>query len=212
MIPIILLGRWQSCCVIWRKPPKSSSHQLFVGSGSTTLFRGILKGAEMCEASFSLQPETLVQATELPPILNVQMDNAIGDNKNRYVHGYWSLLVAKRIFRQVYVNFMIVGHMHDDIDALFGRWSMLLKKENFFTILALMKSFMDMESTPMIPHLIEEVLDFKSFIDGAILDKNEILFGHTKLQQVKFYLDRAGCLKMKYKLFCGVARRGRSRH
>ena len=42
------------------EPPKSSSRQLFVGSGSIALFRGILKGAEMCEASLVLQRETLV--------------------------------------------------------------------------------------------------------------------------------------------------------
>ena len=69
-------------------PPKSSSRELFVGLGSTALFRGILKGAEMCEASLGPQPEALVPATTLPPILNVQMDNAIGDNKNRYVYAY----------------------------------------------------------------------------------------------------------------------------
>ena len=183
-------------------PPKSSSRELFVGSGSTALFRGILKGAEMCKASLALQPETLVLATTLPPILNVQMDNATGDNKNRHVYAYWSLLVAKRIFHKVYVNFMKVGHTHDDIDALFGRWSMLLKKENFPTIPALMKSFMDVESIPTIPHLIKEVPDFKSFIEGAILNKEKVLVGHTKLQQVKFYLDGTGCPRMKYKLFC----------
>ena len=53
------------------EPPKSSSSQLFVGSGSIALFCGILKGVEMCEASLDPQPETLVQATALPPILNV---------------------------------------------------------------------------------------------------------------------------------------------
>ena len=37
-------------------PPKSSSHELIVGSGSTALFCGILKGAEMCEASLAPQP------------------------------------------------------------------------------------------------------------------------------------------------------------
>ena len=161
-------------------PPKSSSREFLVVSGSIALFCGILKGAKMCEASLAPQLEALVPATTLPPILNVQMDNATGDNKNRYVYAYWSLLVAKRIFREVYVNFMIVGHTHDDIDALFGRWSMLLKKENFPTIPALMKSFMDVESIPTIPHLIEEVPDFKSFIEGAILDKEEVLVGHTK--------------------------------
>ena len=130
------------------------------------------------------------------------MDNATGDNKNRYVYAYWSLLVAKRIFREMYVNFMIVGHTHNNIDALFGRWSMLLKKENFPTIPTLMKSFMDVESIPTIPHLIKEVPNFKSFIDGAILDKDEVLVGHTKPQQVNFYLDGVGCPRMKYKLFC----------
>ena len=61
---------------------------------------------------------------------------------------------------------------------------------------------MDMESIPTIPHFIEEVPNFKSFIDGAILDRDEVLVGHTKSQQVKFYLDAIGCLRMKYKLFC----------
>ena len=79
---------------------------------------------------------------------------------------------------------------------------MLLKKKNFPTIPALMKSFMDVEAIPTIPHLIEEVPDFKSFIDGAILDKDEGLVGHTKPQQVKFYVDAIGCPRMKYKLFC----------
>ena len=34
-------------------PPKSSSREFFVGSGSTALFCGILKGAEMCKASLA---------------------------------------------------------------------------------------------------------------------------------------------------------------
>ena len=40
------------------------------------------------------------------------------------------------------------------------------------------------------------------FIDGAILDKEEVLVGHAKPQQVKFYLNGTGCPRMKYKLFC----------
>ena len=34
------------------------------------------------------------------------------------------------------------------------------------------------------------------------LDKYEGLVGHTKPQQVKFYVDAVGCPWMKYKLFC----------
>ena len=181
-------------------PPKSSSRELFVVSGSTNLFKAILKGAEMCEASLPPLPEVLVPATPLPPILNVQMDNATGNNKNRYVFGFWSLLVAKNIFLEVYVNFMIVGHTHDDIDALFERWSMALKKESFPTIPLLMKLFMDVESIPTILHLIEEVANFKGFIEGLLNDGNDILVGHTKPQQVKF--DSTGCPIMMYKMLC----------
>ena len=97
---------------------------------------------------------------------------------------------------------MIVGHMHDDIDALFGRWSMALKKESFLTVLLLMKSFIDVESIPTIPHVIEEVVDFKGFIGGKLNDGNDILIGHTKPQQVKFYLNSTGYPIMMYKMLC----------
>ena len=132
----------------------------------------------------------------------MQMDNAIGDNKNRYVFAFWSLLVAKHIFREVYVSFMLVGHTHDDIDVLFGRWSMQLKKENFPTIPSLMKSFMDVDSVPTVPHLIEEIPDFKAFIEGSLLDSDASLTGHTKAQLFKFYLNSTGVPIMKYKHYC----------
>ena len=80
------------------------------------------------------------------------------------------------------MNFMIFGHTHDDIDALFGRWSMVLKKESFPTIPLLMESFMDVEAIPSIPHLIEEVPDFKKFIEEDIAVGENALLSHTKEQ------------------------------
>ena len=74
------------------------------------------------------------------------------------------------------MNFMIVGYTHDDIDALFGRWSMALKKESFPTIPLLMKSFMDVEAVPTIPHLIKEVPNFKKFIEDGIAVKENALW------------------------------------
>jgi hypothetical protein len=50
------------------------------------------------------------------------LDNACSDNKNRYTFYFFSLLEANGVFREVYMNFMLVGHTHEDIDALFGRW------------------------------------------------------------------------------------------
>jgi len=170
-------------------PPRSSSRELFVNSRSTPLFEALLGGADACNSSLPRVSDPPQVATPLPPILHVQMDNAASDNKNRFVFCFWSLLVANKIFREVYVNFMLVGHTHDDIDALFGRWSMALRKESFPTIPLLMKSFMDIEAVPTIPHLIEEVPDFKGFIQDSIAVGDNALLGHTKAQQFKFYLD-----------------------
>jgi hypothetical protein len=79
---------------------------------------------------------------------------------------------------------------------------MLLRKESFPTIPLLMKSFMTNESAATIPHLIQEVPDFKKFIQEWILDGDEALQGHTKAHQFKFYLDASGCPVMKYKILC----------
>jgi hypothetical protein len=102
---------------------KSSSRQLFDCSKSTPLFEAVLHGVEMCETSLLPLSKTPILSTPLPPILNVQMQNAARDNKNWFVFYLRSLLIAKGKFREVYVNFMLVGHKHDDIDVLFGKWS-----------------------------------------------------------------------------------------
>jgi hypothetical protein len=138
----------------------------------------------------------------LPPVLHLQLDNACSDNKNRYTFCFFSLLVANGVFREVYVNFMLVGHTHEDIDALFGRWSMRLRKHDYPTVPLLMKSFMDGESIPVVPHLIQEVPDFKGFIDPCICKKGEALEGHTTAQAFKFYRNPNGWPLMQYKRYC----------
>jgi hypothetical protein len=65
----------------------------------------------------------------------------------------------------------------------------------------LMKSFMDAEKQLVILHLIEEVPNFKSFVDGY-LSGNDTLQGHTNAQQFKFYKDAYGWPLMQYKLWC----------
>ena len=79
-------------------------------------------------------------------MLNLQLDNATRDNKNSFVFAYFSLLTYHGVFQEMNINFLIVGHTHDDIDALFGRWSFKLRGTDYPTLPLLMKSFMDMES------------------------------------------------------------------
>jgi hypothetical protein len=65
--------------------PKSSSRQLFDRSRSSSLFEAMLHGAEMSKTSLPPLFETPIPTTPLPPILNVQMDNAAKNNKNWFV-------------------------------------------------------------------------------------------------------------------------------
>ena len=102
-------------------PPKYSLQELFSGSGSAPLFTALLAGAEMCTSSLPPQDAEEVSAKPLPLVLNLQLDNATGNNKNRFVFAFCSLLTYHGVFQEVYINFLIVGHTHNEIDALFGR-------------------------------------------------------------------------------------------
>jgi hypothetical protein len=136
----------------------------------------------------------------LPPILSVQMDNAIENNKNRIVFCFWSLLITEGIFKEVYMNSMLPSHTQNDIDKFFGRWSISLRKEKYLTIPLLMKSFTNVESTPIFLHLIQEVPAFKGFIARCIVEGDESLEGHIKAQQFRFFVVSNGCSMMKYKI------------
>jgi hypothetical protein len=182
------------------KPPASSSRVLFENSRSTPLFDVVLKGKEICLDSLGTsQPSIPIR--RLPPILHVQLDNCWKDNKNRYVFCFWSMLVAKGIFEEVFVTFLLVGHMHEDIDTIFGRWSMKLRENDYPTIPSLMKSFMlvDPKSHKIIPSLIEEVPDFKDSINPFIARGRDKLIGHTRGQQFKFSMQDGEPI-MQYKI------------
>ena len=47
------------------------------------------------------------------------MDNCGRENKNRFVLLYLCYLVLRKTFAEVTMNFLQVGHTHNDVDALF---------------------------------------------------------------------------------------------
>jgi hypothetical protein len=61
---------------------------------------------------------------------------------------------------------------------------------------------MEMEQDPVIPHLIEEVPDFKAFIRSFIGMSRKQLVGHSNGRQYKFFVDDSGWPIMQYKLKC----------
>ena len=73
-------------------PPKHSSRELFSGSRTAPLFTALLTGAEMCTSSLPPPIAEEVLAQQLPPVLNLQLDNATGANKNQFLFAFCSLL------------------------------------------------------------------------------------------------------------------------
>ena len=82
-------------------PPKHSSRDLFSGSRTALLFSALLSSAEMCTSSLPPQAAKQVSAKPLPPILNLQLDNASRDNKNRFVFEFCLLLTYHGVFQEV---------------------------------------------------------------------------------------------------------------
>jgi hypothetical protein len=73
--------------------PKCASRHIFPNSHATPLFNAHLEGSKVCKSSLPPSQQEAVVAKLFPPILNLQLDNAYSDNKNRYTLCFLSLLV-----------------------------------------------------------------------------------------------------------------------
>ena len=103
------------------------------------------------------------------------------------------------------MGFLVVGHTHEDIDAHFSYLSKLLKMKNTYVLADLMKAFMDSQkTTAFIPELVQEVADFKKFLQGYEHDGANKLIGLGEMHLFKFYVeetgDDMGRLVMRYKV------------
>jgi hypothetical protein len=66
----------------------------------------------------------------LPPILHIQLDNTTKQNKGRFLMAYLGYLVQQGVVREVYCNFLPVGHTHEDIDQFFSRLSVWCRRHD----------------------------------------------------------------------------------
>ena len=68
--------------------------------------------------------------TRLPRVLFLQLDNCSKQNKSQYLIAYLGLLVGWDVFEEVILSFLPVGHTHEDIDQLFSRIAIFLRKHD----------------------------------------------------------------------------------
>ena len=176
------------------------SKELFIVPLQNFFFEALLHGKSRCSTSIPQSSPSMVPpsipdrpAVPLPKKLFLQLDNSAKDNKNRYVIAFCSLLTAQRIFKEVMVGFLVVGHTHEDIDAHFSYLSKLLKMKNTYVLADLMKAFMDSQKTTAFnPELVQEVANFKKFLHGYEHDDANKLIGLGEMHLFKFYIEENG--------------------
>jgi hypothetical protein len=93
------------------------------------------------------------------------------------------------------LGFLLVGHTHEDIYGYFSYVSDVLRKNNTFVLADLMKHFMDSQKLRFIPHVVQEVTDFKNFVKSYALP----LEGMKDMHIFRFFVDRDGWPVFQYK-------------
>ncbi len=81
-----------------------------------------------------LEHRAFKEKLRTPDTLYIQLDNTSKDNKNRYFMAFCDWLVSNGVFKTVEVNFLPVGHTHEDIDRKFSRVSVALSCQDTITI------------------------------------------------------------------------------
>ena len=147
-------------------PHVYSSRHILISSIGDPLHDALVVGVEKCLRALPLALPEIIPPTGLPPLLHIQMDNCAKDNKSKYDMLFWFALTAKKIFHEVRVLFLIVGHTHEDVDPMFAWFEQRLKIEDCHTLPDLMTSFMEVGDPTIAPTLIHEVVDFKKWVKG----------------------------------------------
>ncbi|KAL3680234.1 hypothetical protein R1sor_023190 [Riccia sorocarpa] len=127
----------------------------------------------------------------LPHVFMLQMDNSAKDNKNIHVLAFYSELVIRGGFETIEVNFLMVGHTYEDVDALFSKVSAQTINKDVLTLPALMAEIWDSETMHPVSLLLEEVADYKSYVDsflGPLVDHSQPLgFRFSMANNVPIY-------------------------
>eukprot|EP00965_Chrysotila_dentata_P003335 108809-Pleurochrysis_carterae.AAC.1 len=101
------------------------------------------------------------------------MDNA-ADNKNRWVFGFFAWANLQGLVEEVHLSMMMVGHTHEDIDAIFKRitdqWR---EKKKVLTPSGLLCMLQEAIPNATVHPITTYVHDWASFFRNTIYDKTD---------------------------------------
>ena len=109
----------------------------------------------------------LLKGGPLPPVLFLQLDNTVRQNKGQFLFGFLDLLVEYGVFERVYTCFLPVGHTHEDIDQMFSRIALALRYRNAFTpedLLRVVRRAFKFEGNPPQVEYVTTWANFRSWM------------------------------------------------
>ena len=92
-------------------------------------------------------------------------------NKNQYVVGYFSYLVASEAFTEVYWHFPVAGHTKFGPDTMFGWLSKLLRKKNLFEVDDILRagnSPLSTQSYTLTRLEVSDIQNWKEFLEPHV--------------------------------------------
>ena len=136
----------------------------------------------------------------LPPTVIFQFDNC-GENKNKEMFAFMSLLIENHTFDYIECNFLIVGHTHTSIDQYFGVLSTAIREEKFIGSPIALWHLLDTahgqeNRRPLINRPITVVYDYKKAFEPYL---NKLMY--YQVPHCFCFRRLVGKAIMKYKLF-----------
>ena len=114
------------------------------------------------------------------------LDNCWRENKNRFLFSFLSALVQLKVFEEISVNFLIVGHTGNEVDQLFSILAKEFKSDNITTVEGLKEKIVSAPLQPKpICRSLEYIYGWKSFITPWLADPQ--LANHSKYNSFYFH-------------------------
>ncbi|XP_063411362.1 uncharacterized protein LOC134694252 [Mytilus trossulus] len=146
----------------------------------------IIIGTDQSKTNLSHFVGRTAKGGTLPPVLYIQADNCWRENKNK---SFCELLVHMKVFQEVHLSFLYVGHTHEDIDAGFSKIADSLRQNDTETI----PELLDLLPNPS--NLIWQY-DIRNWLEPFIADVRK----HTKPLHYKFTMaEVSNKIKLCYK-------------
>lgn len=130
--------------------------------------------------AFQVQEERKAEGKCMPEILYLQLDN-VYSNKSKTMMKYATWLVDTGVFKKVKVCFLLVGHTHENIDQMFSRLSVKLRKSDIFYGEDLVEAARTCFTPSPMATWITHAFDWKTFFvsSQSYLDIQDLSFNHN---------------------------------